>query len=193
MDTTRMRTLTLVAGLAWLVVAGYGLRSAIVDDGDDWELAYMVFSVALLVGVALSVTVVGWSTSQSDRRRLRMAGLVVGAVGAAAAIIAWALPLWMTVLGVGFAMITVASGPRQRRAVALLAVGQLVGLAVMFAGIVAEVGRQDEYGDYPAAGGIALAVTATLTIIALGELTRSVKQRPVMQGGEGLAVGLRST
>ena len=63
----------------------------------------------------------------------------------------------------------------------------------MFAGIVAEVGRQDEYGDYPAAGGIALAVTATLTIIALGELTRSVKQRPVMQGGEGLAVGLRST
>jgi len=192
-DTTRMRTLTLVAGLAWLVVAGYGLRSAIVDDGDDWELAYMVFSVALLVGVALSVTVVGWSTSQSDRRRLRMAGLVVGAVGAAAAIIAWALPLWMTVLGVGFAMITVASGPRQRRAVALLAVGQLVGLAVMFAGIVAEVGRQDEYGDYPAAGGIALAVTATLTIIALGELTRSVKQRPVMQGGEGLAVGLRST
>jgi len=188
-----MRTLTLVAGLAWLVVAGYGLRSAIVDDGDDWELAYMVFSVALLVGVALSVTVVGWSTSQTDRRRLRMIGLVVGAAGAAAAIVAWALPLWMTVLGVGFAMITVASGPRQRRAVALLAVGQLAGLAVMFAGIVAEVGRQDEYGDYPAAGGIALAITATLTIIALRELTRSVKQRPVMRSDDGMALGLRST
>lgn len=191
MDTRRVRTLTVVAGVAWLVVAGYGLRSAIVDDGDDWQLTYMVFSLALLVGAALSVAVAAWSTRNSDRRRLRMAGLVVGSVGGAAAMVAWALPLWMTILGIGFAAIAVASGPGERRAMALLAIGQVAGLAVLFAGIAAEVGRRDEWGDYPAADGIAIVVTAAISVIALLQLTRSTKQRPVTQGSEGLAPSFR--
>jgi len=170
-----MRTLTLVAGFAWLVVAGYGVRSATVDDDGDWGLTYLVFTLALLVGVALSVTVATLATRQSDRPRLRMVGLVVGSLGGVASLVAaWALPLWMTVLGVGFAMVAVASGPRQRRPLTLLAAGQLVGIAVLFAGIAAEVGRRDYWGDYPVAGGVAVAVVAATTIIALLGLTRSM-------------------
>jgi hypothetical protein len=156
-----MRTLTLVAGLAWLVVAGYGIRSAVVHDDGDWELTYMVFSLALLVGAVASVRVAALATRQSGRPRLRMAGLVVSSVGCAAALVAWAFPLWMTVLGVGFAMVAVSSGRRQRRALALLAAGQLVGMAVMFAGIAAEVGSRDEWGDYPASATKDARVTTT--------------------------------
>lgn len=127
---------------------------------------------ALLVGAALSVTLAAWATRQGGQRRLRTVGLVVSGLGVATALVAWALPLWMTVLGAGFAVLAVASRPGERRALALLAAGQLAGLAVMFAVIAAEVGRRDEYGDYPAAGGIAVGVTAAMTIIALSQLTR---------------------
>jgi hypothetical protein len=187
MATRAMRTLTLVAGFAWLVVAGSGIRSATVSDDSDWELTYMVFSLALLVAAAASVRVATLATRQGGRPRLRMAGLVVSSLGCAAALVAWAFPLWMTVLGVGFAMVALSSGPRQRRALALLAGGQLVGIAVMFAGIAAQVGSRDEWGDYPAAGGIAVGVAAAITIIALFGLTRSIGREQAMHGGKSLA------
>jgi hypothetical protein len=102
-----------------------------------------------------------------------MAGLIVSGVGVVATLVAWALPLWMTLLGAGFAMVAVASAPSERRVVTLLAAGQLIGMAALFVAIAAEVGEPDSYGDYPAAGGIALIVTAVLTIAALVELTRT--------------------
>lgn len=189
MTTRTMRTLTWVAGFAWLVVAGVGLRSAIVDDDADWELIYFVFSLALLVGAALSVTVAAWVTRQGGRPRLRLVGLVVSSLGAVASLVAWAYPLWMTLLGVGFALVTVAAGPRERRAVALLAAGQLAGLAVMIAAIEAEIGRRDEWGDYPLASGIAVGVMAAMTLVALFKLTGSLGGRPVMLGSAGLPLG----
>ena len=176
MDTKTPRTLALVAIIPWLVVAGYGLRATKVDDGDGWEGPYLVFAVALIVGALLVVVAAALLTQQGGRRRLRMAGLIVSGVGVAATIVAWALPLWMTVLGIGLAMVAAASAPRERRTVALLAAGQLIGMAALFAGIVAEVGQPDEYGDYPAAGGIALIVTAVVTIGALIELARTLQR-----------------
>jgi hypothetical protein len=56
----------------------------------------------------------------------------------------------------------------------LLAGAQLLGMAFLFAGMAAEVGRVDEYGDYPAAFGIGLAVTAVATIVSLYLLDRSL-------------------
>jgi hypothetical protein len=185
------RTLTVVAGVAWLVVAGYGVRSAVVDEGSDWEPTYMVFSLALLIGAAASVRIAMLASRQSARPGLRMVGLAVSGLGGAGALVAWALPLWMTVLGVGFAMVAVASEPRQRRAVALLAAGQLIGLAILFAGIAAEVGRRDEWGDYPAAGGLALVVVAAITVSAVFGLAKSNGRPGEMQGDTALtfAVG----
>jgi hypothetical protein len=167
-----MRTFALVAGSAWLVVAGSGGRSVVVDDGDDWQASYFVFSVALLVAAALSVMGAAWVSRGCGRPRLRAVGLVVGGVGVAASLVAWALPLWMTVLGVGLAMVSVAAASRGRRLVGLMAAGQFAGLGVLFAGIAAEVGRRDEWGDYPAAGGIALVVTAAVMMVALVGLMR---------------------
>ena len=186
MATRAPRTLLGIAGVAWLVVAGYGVRTAIVDESSDWELTYTVFSLALLVGAAASVRIAMLATRWSDRPRLRMAGLVVSGLGGAAALVAWALPLWMTILGVGFSMVAIASGPRQRWALALLAAGQLVGLMVLFAGIAAEVGRRDEWGDHPAAGGLALVVVAGITISAVFGLVKSNWRPGEMQGDTAL-------
>ena len=54
---------------------------------------------------------------------------------------------------------------------AVLAGAQLLAIAVFIAGIEAEVGREDEWVDYPAAGGIALLVVAALTIAGIIRLT----------------------
>ena len=142
-----------------------------VDDGDGWELPYTVFMLALMVGATLTIAVVAEATHESSRPRLRIAGLAVSALGALACIVAWAFPLWMTILGGGFAMLAFAAAPAQRRPLALLAAGQLAGVAVLIAGIEAEVGPAGENGDYPLAGGIAVLVVAVTAIVALLALT----------------------
>ena len=179
MTTGTRRMLAVVAGLAWLAVAWYGYWEIKDSDSDGWEGPYLVLTIGLIVGATLSLMASAWLTQQGGRRRLRMAGLIVSGVGVVATLVAWALPLWMTLLGVGFAMVAVASAPRERRVVTLLAAGQLIGMAALFVAIAAEVGEPDSYGDYPAAGGIALIVTAVLTIAALVELTRTPAARQV--------------
>jgi hypothetical protein len=189
METRTRWALTSVAAIAWALVAGYGYQSTKVDDGDSGAGSYTLYMLALTIGAALIVAASARATQTAGRPRLRKAGLVVGGVGILATIVAWALPLWMTLLAVALTMVAVASGPRGRRAVAALAAGQVVGLVALFAGIAAEVGERDEYGDYPAAGGIALIVTAIVTIVALIELTRRSESPLVRQHDASLALG----
>lgn len=166
-----MRTLTLVAGCAWLVVAGYGVGSAL-DVGVDWEVTYMALMLAVVLGAVLSVAVAvaAEATRAAARPRLRMAGLVVGGLGCAAGIVAWALPLWMGLLGAGFALLAASSGAERRRPLVLLAGAQLGAIVVLIAGIEAGIGRPDEYGDYPVAGALAMGVLAGVTIAGLLDL-----------------------
>lgn len=193
MSTRTMQRLALAAGVGWVVVAGYGVREAMVDDDTGWQVAYGVFAIALLVGAFLSVAAAAMATGASGRPRLRMAGLIVGGLGCVLAIVgAWALPAWMTLLGVGFAMVAVASGPGPRRALSVLAAGQFIGIVVLIFGIEAEVGRRDGYGDYPAAGGIALVFVAAVAVVALVELARSMGREAADRSDESLTVGVRS-
>lgn len=172
MSRSAVRTMTLVAAAAWLIVAGSGIIDGFVDYGDGWALPYTVFALALAVGAALSLAVGAEATRDSPRPRLRIAGLAVCALGAVLSFVgAWALPLWMTILGAGFAILAATAHPAQRRPLALLAAGQLAGIAVLIVGITAEVGRVDEHGDYPLAGGIAVLVVAATAIVALLTLT----------------------
>jgi hypothetical protein len=154
------------------VIAAFGVRWVIVDDGDNWESAYVAFSATLLVAAVLTFVVVARVSASSPRRRLRLAGLVICGVGVAASIVAWAYPLWMTVLGVGLATVASAAARRFQRTLLVLAAGQLIGLAVMIAGIEAELGRRDEWGDYPAASALGLATTAGTMIAGLVILRR---------------------
>ncbi len=180
MKSRTSQQLAIAGGLAWLGVAGYGIRELSNSGDDSWEVAYALFSVALVLGAGLSLAAVALVSTGSRRPRLRIAGLVAGGLGCALGLIAaWALPVWMTLLGVGFAIMAVASDPARRRALALLAGGQVLGIAVLITSIEAEVGRVDEYGDYPAAAGIALIFVAVVMIVALVELARGRQGRDV--------------
>lgn len=174
MKTNVLRRASVLGGCAWLGVAGYGISTAMADSGDEWSVAYALFTVALLLGAASNVLIVAVASRQGDRPRLRMAGLVVSGLGCGVALMAaWALPVWMTLFGVGFALVRVAAGPGRGRLLATLAAAQLLAIPVLIAGIEAEVGRRDEWGDYPAAGGIALVVVASITVAAIVTLSRN--------------------
>jgi hypothetical protein len=173
MKTNVLRRASVLSGCAWVAVAGYGIRTVMTDSGDEWSVAYALFTVALLLGAASTILIVAVASRQGDRPRLRMAGLVVSGLGCGVALLAaWALPVWMTLFGAGFALVGVAAGPGRGRLLAMLAAAQLLAIPVLIAGIEAEVGRRDEWGDYPAAGGIALVVVGSITVAAIVSLTR---------------------
>ncbi len=161
MTTRSLRNLRRAAGAGWLVLVASAVRSLLVDDGDNWELPYNAFALALFVAVALTVVVLWVSTQDADRPRLRAAGLAVTALGVAGSfLVAWALPLWMTLLGAGFAVLAASSPAPQRRAVGLLAAAQLAGIAVQFGALGLGV-REDPASD------VAVLVTAAAMALVL--------------------------
>jgi len=96
-------------------------------------------------------------------------------------IVAWALPLWMTLSAIGYALIAATSAPPWRRSVALLSSAQVLGMAALFVGIAMKVGPPDEYGDHPAAFGLGTLVTAVATVGTLFQLDRAFDDGPVAQ------------
>lgn len=171
-----------IAGLAWPIVAGYGYWTARYDS-DDWESPYLLYTSALIVGASVVVGTAAWLTRNAHRTTLHTTGLVFAGLGVVATIVAWALPLWMMLLGGGLALIALSAERSERRTIGFLAAGQLVGLAVLFGGIATEIGRRDSYGDYPAAIGIALVVTASITVLALVDLA-TTPNRPAVPPGD---------
>ena len=67
MSKSAVRTMTLVAGAAWLIVAGAGIIDGFVDYGDGWALPYTIFALALAVGAALSLAVGAQATQENAR------------------------------------------------------------------------------------------------------------------------------
>ena len=171
-----VRPLIALAALGWIVIGGYGLWEIIAEDtSDNWETPYLVSSIALFVASLLTLVVLWRATRDGGRSPMRVVGLAVTSLGVLSTIVAWALPLWMTVLAVGYGLVFLSMGQPRLRPVALLSGAQLLGMVFLFAGIAAEVGRVDEYGDHPAAFGIGLTVTAVATVVSLYLLDRSLK------------------
>jgi hypothetical protein len=159
-----------VAAASWLVVGAYGMHEA--TDTDGWLQSYGVFATALVVAVTLTVWTVTWSAPRPQRRRLHHAGVAVIGFAAVASLVAWALPLWMTAIAIGAALVAAASSHGDRAPYAALAAGPVVGMIALIVGVEAQVGRRDDYGDYPSAAGISLIVTAAIMIASLIVLAR---------------------
>ena len=87
-------------------------------------------------------------------------------------------------------MVAVASGPGPRRVLAMLAAAQLIDVVVLIAAIEIGTGARDEYGDYPAAGGIAVVFVAVMMIIALVELARSTGREAVARSDASTTLGV---
>lgn len=164
-----MRPLMVVAGAAWSMVALSGVWEVFEDR--SWFGTYMFFMLSLIVAAIVSVSVVARLTHGARRPWLRRVGLVVAGLGCFVSIVAWALPLWMVLLGSGYALIALSARPPMRRAIACLSVAQLAGTPALIVATEIGVGTPDSYGDYPAAAAIALVITAAITILGLALLS----------------------
>lgn len=158
------------AGVGWIVVAISGVWEAA-----GWDWPYPVFSITLLLAAMLSVAAAWTGTRETDRAVLRGVGLVVGVLALASTVVAWAYPLWMTSIAISFAVWAVVAPRALRPGLATLAAAQLVGMGAMIVAITAELGEPDSYGDYPAAFGVGLVVTALGSALGLALLVRSAR------------------
>ena len=140
MSQSTVRPLTLAAAFCWLVVGGYGLWQVITEVPATTGRSPTIFAIALLLGSLLTLVAV-WVVSRAGEHPLvRRLGLAVSALGVLSTVAAWALPVWMTLLVVGYVLIALSGTQSWRRPVAFLAVAQLLGVMTVFVGLTAELG-----------------------------------------------------
>jgi hypothetical protein len=164
------------ASLCWLGVGILGVWDVASDEGGEGT-RYVLFSIALLLAAVLTLAVAESCTRATERSVLRWSGLGVGGIAVASTLVAWAGPLWMTMLAISLAFLAVAAPPDMRVGLATVSAGHVAGIVVTVAGIEAEVGRQDSYGDYPAAAGLGVCVAAAGSAIGMAVLFRAVRSR----------------
>lgn len=165
--------MVVAAAAGWIGVGIYGVWEMVGQEaGDGWKRPYVLFSASLLLALASTVAAT-WGSGDSNRRRtFRWAARGVGVVAVVSALVAWALPLWATLLAVSSALLAVAAPPRVRPGVAVLGAAQIAGMAVMIGAMEAEMGRQNSYGDYPAAFGLGTLLIAVGSVVGLSILAR---------------------
>jgi hypothetical protein len=168
-------TFTIRAGTFALVSAGFWLAAAaIVAFGgmftDDWQAAYLVFSVAVLVaGVLGLLTVIGVSSRLGGLGLVGMIGIVVTGVGIFVSLAAWALSLWMGLQGIGllvFGLAALRTGIVPKWSTLFTSSGFLIGAIIWMVATAAKIGEPDAYGDYEAAWDIGAVVG--MAIVAIG-------------------------
>jgi MFS family permease len=180
--TNTVRPLIALAAVAWTVVGGYGMWQILVEDsGENWQAPYAVFTIALFLGTLFAMAAAWIVNRHGPRSPLETFGFGICVLAVMGTLVAWALPLWMTLSGVGYAVVAAAGRHPGRRAVALLSAAQMLGMAVLFTGIFAELGRQDPYGDHPVAFGLGTILLAVTTVVALVALERAVDRDRVAE------------
>lgn len=172
------------AVLGWVGVGAYGIwEMAGEAAGDGWERPYQMFAVSLFLALG-STTAATWSFLRlTPSSTLRTVGAGLGTLTVACSVVAWALPLWATLLAISCTLLVVVAPRRIRPGLAVLAGAQFVGMAAMFAAIAAKVGRQDSYGDYPAAFGLGntmIAAGSVLGLVMLAREGRSPRREPAI-------------
>jgi hypothetical protein len=160
-----------VACAGWFGVGIYGVwLAAASDDDGSWQRPYLLFTISLVLGAALTL-VAAWTASRgTERTGWRWCGVGLGALAVLSTMVAWALPLWMALIAASTILLAIAAPRALGSRIAALAAAQLAGIAVLYLGLIAEIGRQDDYGDHPLAFGLSLVVTAVGSVIGLGAL-----------------------
>ena len=162
-------TLALAASGLWLAVVAIYLFALNFDREWDTTL-YWVWSVVILAAGALTiVATLGLRQRHGTNGKLATVGLVILGLGVVASFIAWAIPGWMLIQGVGMLLIFLAvrsTGLAPRMYSLAYGSGMLIGVAVYGVLTLMEAGTPDQYGDYPVAWG--WGITVGLVIVAAG-------------------------
>ena len=162
-------TTAMVAAGLWLLVPGGSW--AFQEAGSDWDTAvYLLWTLNLLAaGVLTFVASLGLRQRHGTLGKLASVGLVILGIGVVLSFISWALPVWMTIQGVGMLLVTIAIWPKglaPRMASVAYASGLLIGATLFFVLTFMKVGTPDRWGDYPVAW--AISITVGVVIAAAG-------------------------
>jgi hypothetical protein len=181
-NTIRAGTISLVAAGLWLIAAVTYFLMILRDDdqGNGWQVYYAIFSAALLAaGVLTVLTMIGVSRRSGGLGIAGMIGLVIAGLGVASSILAWAIPMWMGLLGIGllvFGGAALNNGTAPKRSTLLASSGFIIGVITFTILNLAKVGPVDSYGDRPVAWGIGGAtgmIIVALGLIGWGQWLRS--------------------
>ena len=157
--TRRAGALAFIAAGAWLAAAGAFALGTIFAD--QWQVYYGVFSALVLVGgVFTLLTMVGLGKRLGGLGAVGIVALAIAGLGVAASLIAWAIPLWMGLQGIGYLIFASAVRSRDtapRPSTLAVASGFIIGVVVFMGANLAKIGWTDSYGDYPLAWAIGTA------------------------------------
>jgi hypothetical protein len=171
-NTIRAGTISRFAGGLWLIAAAVYVLMILRDDteANGWQVFYAIFTAAVLAaGVLTVLAMIGVSRRSGGLGIPGMIGLAIAGLGVLASIIAWAVPLWMGLLGIGllvFGGAALNNGVAPKRSTMLASSGFIIGVILWVALNASKVGAVDSYGDYPVAWAIGGATG--MTIVALG-------------------------
>ena len=169
-------TFTRRAGLFALISAGFWLATAGLfvfgrESGDGEVAAYMIFSAGILIaGGFLLLAMIGMGKRLGGLGVLGMSGLVVTSAGVALSLLAWAIPFWMGLQGIGLLLFGIAalrSDLAPRWSTVLTSAGFVLGVMAFFALTELEVGAQDSWGNYPVAWEASFVVGTVIVSLGL--------------------------
>lgn len=169
-SSRRAGTIAAYAAAAWIGAAGAYAIGAATSDG-IWEGMYVVFLVLGLVGgILTAVAMAGIGSRLGGLGAVGVLALGVTAVGVMLSVVAWAVVAWMALQGMGhllFGSAVLRRGIAPRVGTLLLSSGFVIGAVAFFLADLLQVGWVDEFGDYPLAFIIGVAVGTILLAIGL--------------------------
>ena len=165
--------LSLVASVLWLVVAASPATWWIRND-DHWQIGYGIFSLLLSTAAALTAGASIRLASNGSWGPVALLGAALTVIGVCSTLIAWASPVWMLGLGIGFGVFAIGA-PEHRRVLARLAAAQFAGLAIVVAGEAVGVGAPYEQGTHLVTQAAGLVIAGLLTARASVLLAREAR------------------
>ena len=165
-----------ILGLAFLGLASWlpGTAGSSNPDqlsADGQTAAFILGALSLFAaGVLMIIAMSGVHQRHGSLGLVGMAGLGITGLGAAALLlIAWAFPVWMTLIGLGTLLFALPVGRRDiapRLWTTIWGAGMAAGAAAWWVLRLLEVGTPDQFGDYPVA--VAVGLPIGVLIMALG-------------------------
>jgi hypothetical protein len=169
-NTIRAGTFALAAAALWVAAAvTYALNRTVLDD---WNRGiYGAYTALILAaGVLGLLAMVGASKRLGGLGKVGMIGLVITGVGVFMSLVAWALPLWMGLQGIGMLVFGTAALRRDiapRTATLLVSSGFIIGVITYVVLTIAEFGPRDQWGDYPEAWVAGMVVGVSIAAVGL--------------------------
>lgn len=191
-------SVAMVGAGVWLLLPICFWSAHLVErSGTDWEgsprLFFMVGMVSLAAGAVVALlTMLALRQRQGGFGPVATVGVGITGLAAAASMIAWAIPLWATLLALGCLPVAVAAyrhGAAPAQWAVVFGLAWPVGMGTLLVLRAVEFGEMDEWGDYPQAyltGMTVGSVLMTAAVAGLGLWLRS--EQPVDTDTRGPAI-----